>query len=160
MSTGKIECQQGKRWNVEGFKGNKEIKLDKVERTQVVYLYNLQDCVVEVTAEKFASISIDKVVRTGIKFNKSIGSVEVVNSNKTQIQGSSPSYLVDKSDSITLYLTPQEKDSQIVTSKAEVNIVYLEGEEPKEIPIPSQFITKYDEKTKTFVTLPSDHVGA
>eukprot|EP01091_Cochliopodium_minus_P004081 TRINITY_DN1399_c0_g1_i1.p1 TRINITY_DN1399_c0_g1~~TRINITY_DN1399_c0_g1_i1.p1 ORF type:complete len:161 (-),score=50.42 TRINITY_DN1399_c0_g1_i1:149-631(-) len=160
MSTGKIECQQGKRWNVEGFKGNKEIKLDKVERTQVVYLYNLQDCVVEVTAEKFASISVDKVVRTGIKFNKSIGSVEVVNSQKTQIQGSSPSYLIDKSDGITLFLTPQEKDSQIVTSKAEVNIIYLEGEEPKEIPIPSQFITKYDEKTKQWNTLPTDHVGA
>ena len=158
--SGKIECQQGKRWNVEGFKGNKEIKLDKVERTQVVYLYNLQDCVVEVTAEKFASISIDKVVRTGIKFTKAIGSVEVVNSNKVQIQGSSPSYNVDKSDGITLYLTPEEKDSQIVTSKAEVNIILLEGDEPKETPIPSQFITKYDTKISTWVTTPTDHVGA
>ena len=161
MATGKTECQGGKRWNVENYKGNKEIKLDKVEKTQVVYLYNLQDCVVEITAEKFASVSIDKVVRTGIKFTKSIGSVEVVNSSKVQIQGSSPSYNVDKSDSITLYLGVEDKESQVVTSKAsEVNIVLMEGEEPVESPIPSQFITKYDAKTKKWVTGPTDHVGA
>ena len=158
--SGKTELQGGKRWNVEGYKGNKEIKLDKVERTQVVYLYNLNDCVVEITAEKFASISVDKCVKTAIKFNKCIGSTEVVNSSKVQIQGSSPSYTIDKSDSITLYLGAEDKEAQIVTSKAsEVNIVLMEGEEPTETPIPSQFMTKYDHKTKTFVTGPTDHVG-
>ena len=148
---GKIECQGGKRWNVENFKGNKEIKLDKVEKSQVVYLYNLEDCVVEITAEKLASISIDKVKKTGIKFTKSIGSLEVVNSSKVQVQGSAPSYNVDKSDSITLYLGVEDKGAQIITSKAsEVNIILLEGDEPKETPIPSQFVSikNYEKKYK------------
>jgi len=158
---GKIECQGGKRWNVENFKGNKEIKLDKVEKSQVVYLYNLEDCVVEINAEKLASISIDKVKKTGIKFNHCIGSLEVVNSTRVQVQGSAPSYNVDKSDSITLYLGAHDKGAQIITSKAsEVNIILLEGDEPKESPIPSQFITLYDEKHKGWVTKPTDHVGA
>jgi len=145
---------------VENYKGNKEIKLDKVEKNQVVYLYNLQDCIVEVTCEKFASISVDKVVRTGIKFNKSIGSLEVVNSNKVQIQGSAPSYNIDKSDGITLFLVPDDTNSQIISSKAEINIILLEGDEPIETPIPSQFITIFDSNSNNWVTKPTDHVGA
>jgi len=120
----------------------------------------LKDCIVEITAEKFASLSVDKVVGTGIKFTKAIGSLEVVNSNKVQIQGSAPSYNLDKSESITLFLGPEDKSAQIVTSIAsECNIVVVEGEEPTESIIPSQFMTLYNEKHGKWITNPTEHVG-
>jgi hypothetical protein len=46
---------------------------------------------------KIAAISIDKAVKSGIVWEHSIGSAEVVNSTSIQLQGSAPSYAIDKS---------------------------------------------------------------
>jgi len=52
-----IRCESGKTWIVENFKGNKEIKVENVEHSQAVRLFNLTDCVVQI-AGKFTTLSV------------------------------------------------------------------------------------------------------
>ena len=148
-----------KKWIVENYDGNKEIKVT-VEKGQSVYIYNVKDSVVQITG-KIAVLSCDKVTGSGVVFESAIGSAEVVNSKKLQLQGSAPQYVVDKSEGVTLYLKPEDRKSSVTHSLAtEINIIVLEGDDPKESPVPSQFVTEWSEEKKDWVTHSLDHVGA
>jgi len=51
-------CEVGKKWLVEHHKGNKSITVEIVDITQVVYIYNCVDCVVQIKG-KANSITMD-----------------------------------------------------------------------------------------------------
>eukprot|EP01084_Bolivina_argentea_P240452 403957_1 len=133
---------EGKKWVVENHVDKKDIEI-VTELGQTVYLYNLKGCVVQIKG-KIAALSIDKVVKSGVVWEHVVGSAEVVNSSSVQIQGHAPSYAVDKSSGITLFLTPEDNESSVFTSMAsEVNINVIDGDkDPKETNVPSQFVTK------------------
>jgi len=158
-----IRCESGKNWVVENFKGNKEIKLENVEQSQAVRLFNLTDCVVQILG-KFTTLSITNCKKLGVQFGSVIGSVEVNRSTSTQIEYTdhgSNLFQIDQSDSISIFLKEGHTSSELVTSKcSEVNLIENGEAEAKETPIPSQFITTYDFKTNKWVTKPTDHVGA
>merc|ERR1712159_524379 len=75
-----------------------------------------------------------------------------------QIQGKAPSFAVDKSAGVTLFLTKDDTESSIFTSLAsDVNInVLAENEDPKETNVPSQFVTTFEDGK--WVTKPVEHV--
>ena len=147
----------GNKWMVENYDGNKEVKV-AVEKGQSVYIYNIKDSVVQITG-KLSTLSGDKCVKSGVIYESTVGSAEIVNSSRLQLQGSSPTYAVDKSDGVTLFLKPEDRAATIITSQAtEVNIVVMEeGKDPHEHPVPSQFVTEY--KNGVWATNPTDHVG-
>eukprot|EP00013_Stygamoeba_regulata_P023153 CAMPEP_0177653068 /NCGR_PEP_ID=MMETSP0447-20121125/13512_1 /TAXON_ID=0 /ORGANISM="Stygamoeba regulata, Strain BSH-02190019" /LENGTH=157 /DNA_ID=CAMNT_0019156447 /DNA_START=47 /DNA_END=520 /DNA_ORIENTATION=- len=153
------KCElSGKKWIVENYKGKKDLVIENPETSQSVYVYNLQDCVLQVKG-KVSSICVDKCKKSGVVYPKTVASCEIVNSANLQVQGSSPSYTVDKSESVTLFLNKDDSAAEIYTSGSTVNLTVIEDPEkdPQEIPIPSQFVTK-NVKGK-WVTAPTDHVG-
>jgi Ran GTPase-activating protein (RanGAP) involved in mRNA processing and transport len=156
-------CESGKTWIVENYKGNKELKLDNVEHSQAVRLFNLTDCVIQIQG-KFTALSITNCKKLGVQFSSVIGSVEINRTTSLQIEyteNGSNIFQVDQSDSISIFLKEGHTATEIVTAKcSEVNLIENGESESKESSIPSQFITTYDEQLKKWITRPTDHVGA
>ena len=118
-----IRLEQGKIWIVENvncfsplaffpnslislekFNGNKELKLDKVESTQAVRLFNLTDCLVRIEG-KFNTLSIGNCNKVGVVFSKVIGSVEINRSSKLQLEYTDVGtklYQIDQSEGFNL----------------------------------------------------------
>ncbi|KAI9021989.1 adenylate cyclase associated N terminal-domain-containing protein [Hyaloraphidium curvatum] len=134
----------GNKWSVENFVGDKEIVVEGVEAKQIVYIYNLQDCTVQVKG-KVNAVAIDNCRKTGILLESVVSSVEVVNSKSLQVQvtGKAPTVSVDKTDGFHLFLSAEGLDTELLSSKSsEVNVSFPKGEDWEEKAVPEQFITK------------------
>jgi adenylyl cyclase-associated protein len=91
-----------------------------------------------------------------------VGSVELVNCVKVNLQanGKLPTLNIERTSGVNAYLqTAESKQVEVVTSSAtEINLV-LPGatadSDPKELPIPSQFVTKIENDKP--VTKPVEH---
>jgi len=155
---------EGHKWHVENLKGRKDLVVTSSDNKQAVIIYKVEDSVITVKG-KITTISIDQTKKTGIIFDDVIATVEIVNSSGIQLQanGVVPNISVDKSSGITIYVqTENGRKVEIITSAStEINVVTpgkTENDDPKEQPIPSQFITLFNPDGK-LVTKPSEHVG-
>jgi len=107
----------------------------------------------------------DNSSNLGLVFSDVIASVEAVNSKKLKIQatGNVPNIQLDNVNGATLYLTNENKAGvEIITSNVtEINVVTPganpETDDPKEQPIPQQYISKFS--GDKLVTAPTEHVG-
>lgn len=125
------------------------------------YCYKLKDCVVQIKG-KCTNVTLDGCTGTGCVFDSIVSGFETVGCKKLQCQaqGTVPSIMIDKTDSITLYLPALQYDGQIVTSLAsEVNIMTpgaSEEDDMIEKSIPEQFVTTC--VAGKWTTTPSEHV--
>mgnify|MGYP003329717538 CR=1 FL=1 len=89
--------------------------------------------------------------------------VEIINcqSVKVQVMGLVPNVQVDKTDGFHMYLSDASVNCQFITAKSsEMNISLVNADgDPTEVPIPEQFRTVWNEKTKKFVTEPTELCG-
>ena len=106
----------------------------------------------------------DNCNKVGLVFQAVIASVEVVNSKKVQLQatGSVANIQLDNVHGATIYLTNENKANvEIITSNVtEVNVVTpgaSADSDPKEQPIPQQYVSKFS--GDKLVTAPTEHVG-
>eukprot|EP00592_Proboscia_alata_P010325 CAMPEP_0194355268 /NCGR_PEP_ID=MMETSP0174-20130528/3208_1 /TAXON_ID=216777 /ORGANISM="Proboscia alata, Strain PI-D3" /LENGTH=494 /DNA_ID=CAMNT_0039124485 /DNA_START=56 /DNA_END=1540 /DNA_ORIENTATION=- len=141
----------GNKWKVEyqtkdSSKGKPlEIKVKDVK--EQVYLYQCNDVTV-IVSNKLKNIIIDKCTKCNVVFDTVVSSVEIVNSQKVQVQtkGVCPSITIDKTDGFLAYLSKETVNSiEIVTSKSsEMNVSWEEANgEMKEAPIPEQFVSRF-----------------
>lgn len=141
----------GNKWKVEyqtkdSAKGKPlEIKVKDVK--EQVYLYQCNDVTV-IVSNKLKNIIIDKCTKCNVVFDTVVSSVEIVNSQKVQVQtkGVCPSITIDKTDGFLAYLSKETVNTiEIVTSKSsEMNVSWEEANgEMKEAPIPEQFVHKF-----------------
>ena len=107
---------------------------------------------------KVNNITLDSCKRTAIVFKDVVSSVEIVNCQSVQVQatGVAPTIAIDKTDGCQLYLSRDSMKADILTAKSSEMNVLLPGKSDDddliEIPIPEQFKTKYDEKSKKLIT--------
>jgi len=156
------------RWKVEHHKGKnandkKQVEVNVENPKQTVYVFKCTDTLVTVFG-KVNSITLDNCVRTDVKFDDVIASVEVVNSKKLGVQanGSVPNIAIDKTEGVTLYILSEAgRKAEIVTSASvDINVITpgkTENDDPKEQPIPHQFVTVFN--GDKLVTKPVEHVG-
>eukprot|EP00026_Physarum_polycephalum_P018117 Phypoly_transcript_19588.p1 GENE.Phypoly_transcript_19588~~Phypoly_transcript_19588.p1 ORF type:complete len:206 (+),score=37.61 Phypoly_transcript_19588:84-620(+) len=137
------------RWKVENHKNNKEIVVQVDNPKQSVYIYKCIDSVVNIKG-KVSSVALDACQKTAVVFDDVIATAEIVNCKRVQVQanGAIPNISVDKSESVTIYVQSEAgKKVEIVTSAAtEVNVVTpgkTENDDPKEQPIPHQFVSTF-----------------
>jgi len=161
--TGKprIELQDSK-WFVENQDGNKDIVIEITGTKEAVYINLCDNCNVTIKG-KFNQVVMDNCVKTNLIFDTVVASSELVNckSVKVQVLGKVPTILVDKVDGFHVYLSKDSLDTVIVSSKSsEMNVsVPIENDEFKEMPIPEQFQTRFDQKKGTIVTETNSHLG-
>jgi len=148
---------EGNKWVIEYHVGNQSIKIpeEELEAKHTIYIYKCERSTIQVPA-KANSIVIDGGKRLGVVFGDIISGVEIVNSQSVNIQttGKVPNFAVDKSSSIQIILSKGSLNSQVVTSKCDsVNIMFPDGEDHVELPVPEQFVTTVDGKKLKTVTL-------
>eukprot|EP01155_Anaeramoeba_flamelloides_P010367 Anaeramoba_flamelloidesa325353_803.p2 GENE.a325353_803~~a325353_803.p2 ORF type:complete len:161 (-),score=38.64 a325353_803:312-794(-) len=136
-------------WNVENYSGNNNVKIEVKNNKEIVSIYKCTNSVF-VVSNKCNKIVLDNCKKCGVLFESTITGVDVVRSSGCQIQCkvSVPSFSIDNSDGITVFLTQENYSTiQFYTSKSsETNITVAgasEEEDPKTYIIPSQFISKF-----------------
>lgn len=77
---------------------------------------------------------------------------------KIQVLGSVPTINIDKTDGIQVFLSKDSLNTEIITAKSsEMNICIPKDDEYEELPVPEQFVTRFDPKTKKLVTEMTKH---
>jgi adenylyl cyclase-associated protein len=136
---------EGNKWCIENHnEGMHEVTA--TDGKQTVYIYKVDNSVVKVNG-KINAIILDTCKKTAVIFENAIASCEIVNCNSVKVQVNKvPSIAVDKTSGFQLFLSKDCLDAEIYTSKSdEMNVVIpnpKEGEDPIEMPIPEQFLSK------------------
>lgn len=155
-----IKALQNKKWVVENF-DNDTVTIDKTEPKQTVYIYKCNNTTVQVKG-KVNSVVLDTCKKANVVFDETIATFDVINCQgvKCQVNVMAPTVSIDKTDGCLIYLSAKYANTRIVTAKSsEINISVPEGNDYREIPIPEQFVTVWDEKKGKFVTSVSDIVA-
>jgi len=152
---------EGSKWLIEWQVNNKSIDINETEPRHTVYISKCSGSVVKI-AGKINTIMIDDCKKLGVVFDNAISSVEVVNSKGIEVQctGRVPNFAIDKSSQVTLYISSQGLDAEIITSKSDAMNVIIPplkaGEDLIELPVPEQFKTTI--KNGKLVTEAVQHV--
>jgi adenylyl cyclase-associated protein len=153
---------QGKKWVVEHQEGNKEIVIEAEGVNQTLYAYRCNNSTIQVKG-KINAIALDSCKKTAIVFETCVAAFELVNCQSVQVQvtGKCATISIDKTDGALVYLSKECLDVDIVSAKSsEMNIsVPDENGEFTEYPVPEQYKTTYNQKTKKLHTEPTDIAG-
>jgi len=156
----KTELLESK-WYIQNHDGNKQIIIEIETIKQAVYICKCDECNIEIKG-KFNSVTLDDCYKTNLLFETAVASCDLINNNtvKVQVTGSVPTILVDKSDGVGIFLSKTSLETSIITSKSsEMNVSIPSGvDDYKEIPIPEQYVTKWDSKQGKLITETSSHV--
>lgn len=93
-----------------------------------------------------------------------VSTVDVVKSQNfaLQVMGFIPTVLMDQIDGAQVYLSKESKSAKIFSSKsANINLNIIEGpdDDYKELPLPSQICSYYDEEKGDVVNEIVSHAG-
>jgi len=159
--TPKLELLAGKKWNVENYSNNQEIKITETSMNQTVYIYGCDNCLITVEG-KVNQITLDGCKKTSVVFESAISSLDFVNckSCKAQVTKVVPTINIDKTDGCLIYLSEETLSNlSVITSKSsEMNLAVAEKEDVVEHPVPEQFLTLWDPQSRTFKTESTSHV--
>lgn len=152
-------------WIVENYE-NAEISVPEVQMKQAVYIQNCSKCQI-VVPEKCKQITMDRCSKTVLQFKNVVSTFEIVNSTgcKAQVDEAAPAVAIDKTQGFSLILTAEsfKNPPDIVTSNvSELNLVRpaaKEGDDPIEVPLPEQYLTRIDRVTGKLTTNPVSHGG-
>lgn len=145
----RLECEQGRKWVVENWTGNKELVVEDTDPKQSVYIFNCHNSTVQIKG-KVNAITLDGCSKCGLLFDTVVASAEVVNCKGVQMQctGAAPTVSIDKTDGCQLFMPVAALEgTEITTAKSsEVNVVAMganDEEEPQEFAVPEQFVSRY-----------------
>jgi adenylyl cyclase-associated protein len=148
----------GGRWMIENYDDAQEV-MDKADSKQNVYIAMCDDTVVEVKG-KVKSVTLDALVKCQVFVDEVISTVELINCKSTTviIKGKVPTVSCDKCQSPHIILTPEAfaDPPEVYTSNVSAMNIEIPGPEadsdPVDVPVPEQFITKIDPKTREVKT--------
>jgi adenylyl cyclase-associated protein len=149
---------EGKKWVIEHQLGQKDLKIEKVELNQIVYLFGCKDSVIQIKG-KLNAIVVDSCVKTAVVFDSLLASVEFVNSRDCQMQviGTVPTITIDKVDGLQMFLSKESLQVEIVSAKSSaLNVMVPKADgDFNEWPVPEQFKTTIGPKGLTTVATES-----
>jgi len=154
---------KGGRWVVENY-DEEMVVVDKATVKNNVYISNCDETTIEMK-EKVKAISVDSCRKCRIFINEVVSTVEMVNCHSVTlvVQQVAPSISIEKSTSPRIVLMKPAflANPQIYTSNISAMNVEVPGETEKddmiEIPIPEQYLTRIDVKTKKATTVEVAH---
>ena len=116
---------------------------------------------------KCKSVIIDSCKKIQVEISEVLTSVDMVNAKSCTLylKKTVPTLNVDKCEAprVVMFQELLDKDPQIITSMTSDMNVSLPGatenDDWKDVPLPYQFITTVDPKTKEVKTVPMKHMG-
>lgn len=141
---GKIELVDGQ-WKASNYVNSNEVRLNKVQITDTVSIFNCENSTLIIEADKFKSMQIQNCQKCNVVLKNLISAIEIIDSKKIKVQitGRCSSITIDKCIGVNIYLSKQNEETEFTTAlSAEMN-VHIEGNKPeddwKEITIPEQY---------------------
>jgi adenylyl cyclase-associated protein len=144
----------GEKWEVSNQTGTEVIEISDTKTKQGVYIFNCTNTTVIVKG-KVNNVVLDSSSKTNVILDDAVASVEVVNSQRVQIQinGFVPTVNIDKTDGISVYLSNQHNVNIVYSKSSEMNILVPNGDDDQlELPVPEQFQAIFNPQTKKLDT--------
>jgi len=153
-------------WAVEFHEDRHDLVIPDVQMKHAVYVMKCSNCTIRVP-DKCKTISMDGCHRVNFILKSVVSTFEIVNSTRctVQIEEYCASVAIDKTHGFSVILTPEsyKNPPDIITSNvSELNLVIpgpTESDDPIEIPIPEQYVSKLDKKTNKLSTSNVSHGG-
>merc|ERR1712212_367400 len=131
-----------------------------------VYLVNCSNAGFKIGA-KVKCVTVDSCKKAQIEIADVLTSVDMINSRgcTLYLQKQVPTLNIDKCEAprVVLFQECLDQQPQIITSMTSDMNISLPGQTAdddfKDVPIPYQFTTTVDPKTKAVVTTPMEHAG-
>lgn len=113
---------------------------------------------------KANAVTIENTNRLSLVLDSLVSSVDVVKSQNfaLQVLGSIPTVLMDQIDGAQVYFSKESAATRIFSSKSSginLNVIAGEDEDYKELPLPAQICTYYDEGKGDLVNEIVSHSG-
>lgn len=113
---------------------------------------------------KANAVTIENTQRLSLVIDSLVSTVDVVKSSNfaLQVLGTLPTILLDQLDGAQVYLSKESTSTRIFSSKSagiNVNVLAGDDEDYKEIPLPGQICSYFDEEKGDMVNEIVDHAG-
>ncbi|KAI0176069.1 adenylate cyclase associated N terminal-domain-containing protein [Hypoxylon sp. FL1284] len=154
----------GNKWTIENFEKHPEpIEID-AEMSHSILISRCNQTTVIVRG-KANAVTVENTQRLSLVVDSLVSTVDVVKSANfaLQVMGTLPTILLDQLDGAQVYLSKESASTRVFSSKSagiNVNVPGAgEDDDYKEIPLPSQICSYYDEQKGDMVNEIVDHAG-
>lgn len=113
---------------------------------------------------KANAITIENTQRLSLVIDSLVSTVDAVKSSNfaLQVMGTLPTILLDQLDGAQIYLSKESSTTRVFSSKSSginVNVISGPDDDYKEIPLPYQICSYYDEEKGDMVNEIVEHAG-
>ncbi|KAI1468695.1 adenylate cyclase associated N terminal-domain-containing protein [Daldinia caldariorum] len=153
----------GNKWIIENFDKHPEPIEIEAEMSHSILISRCNQTTIIVKG-KANAVTIENTQRLSIVVDSLVSTVDVVKSSNfaLQVMGSLPTILLDQLDGAQVYLSKESSSTRIFSSKSSginINVVAGPDDDYKEIPLPGQICSYYDEEKGDMVNEIVDHAG-
>ncbi|OTA69568.1 hypothetical protein K449DRAFT_384530 [Hypoxylon sp. EC38] len=153
----------GNKWTIENFDKHPTPIEIEAEMSHSILISRCNQTTIIVKG-KANAVTIENTQRLSLVIDSLVSTVDVVKSSNfaLQVLGTLPTILLDQLDGAQVYLSKESTSTRIFSSKsAGINVNVLSGpdDDYKEIPLPSQICSYYDEEKGDMVNEIVDHAG-
>ncbi|KAK4215693.1 adenylate cyclase associated N terminal-domain-containing protein [Rhypophila decipiens] len=141
---------EGNKWLVENFEAGEQPIEIEVENSHSILISKCSNTTI-ILRGKANAVTIENSNRLNLVLDDLISSVDVVKSQNfaLQVMGVIPTILMDQIDGAQIYLSKESTATRVFSSKSSginLNIISGQDDESKELPLPSQICSYYDEE--------------
>ncbi|KAI0896970.1 adenylate cyclase associated N terminal-domain-containing protein [Annulohypoxylon nitens] len=153
----------GNKWTIENFEKHPDPIEIEAEMSHSILISRCNNTTIIVKG-KANAVTVENTQRVSIVVDSLVSTVDVVKSSNfaLQVLGTLPTVLLDQLDGAQVYLSKESSSTRIFSSKSagiNVNIISGEDGDYKEIPLPGQICSYYDEAKGDMVNEIVDHAG-
>ncbi|KAL7629070.1 suppressor of rasval19 [Parahypoxylon ruwenzoriense] len=155
----------GNKWTIENFEKHPGPIEIEAEMAHSILISRCNQTTIIVKG-KANAVTIENTQRVSLVIDSLVSTVDVVKSSNfaLQVMGNLPTILLDQLDGAQIYLSRESISTRIFSSKSagiNVNVITAPGDDAdyKEIPLPSQICSHYDEEKGDMVNEIVDHAG-
>ncbi|KAK5998167.1 Adenylyl cyclase-associated protein [Cladobotryum mycophilum] len=153
----------GQKWTVENYEKEPQPVEIEASLTQSVLISRCNNTTIIIRG-KANQITVENSTRLSLVVDTLVSTVDVVKANNfaLQVLGSVPAVMLDQIDGAQIYFSKESSSTKIFTSKcAGVNLNVISGPEDdyREVPLPSQICSYYDEEKGDLVNEIVAHAG-
>ncbi|KAG9257556.1 putative adenylate cyclase-associated protein, 70K [Emericellopsis atlantica] len=153
---------EGNKWTIENYEKEAEPVTIDAALSHSVLISRCNNTTIIVKG-KANQVTVENSSRLSLVVDTLVSTVDVVKAPNfaLQVLGTIPTVMLDQVDGASVYLSKESIATKIFSSKSDsINLNIIEGEDDyKEVPLPSQLCSYYDESKGQLVNEIVDHAG-
>ncbi|KAI0483157.1 adenylyl cyclase-associated protein [Xylariaceae sp. FL0804] len=153
----------GNKWTIENFEKHSEPIELQVAMSHSVLISKCSQTTI-ILKGKANAVTIENTQRLSLVIDSLVSTVDVVKSSNfaLQVMGQLPTVLLDQLDGAQVYLSKESSSTRIFSSKSSsvnVNVIAGDEEDYRELPLPYQICSYFDQDKGEMVNEIVDHAG-